>query len=73
MKPKHRLILYTLIGSTVGSYIPYLWGEINAISFSGLVTSALGGCAGIFLAYKKNKTLDGTYIDKSHKDEEEVQ
>jgi ABC-type Mn2+/Zn2+ transport system permease subunit len=72
MKPKHRLILYTLIGSTVGSYIPYLWGEINAISFSGLVTSAMGGMFGIFLAYKKNKLFNGTTIDNNHKDEEEM-
>jgi hypothetical protein len=71
MKPKNRLVLYTLIGSTVGSYIPYLWGEINFISFSGLTISAIGATVGIYLAYKKNKTNARTQ-EPNHLDEEEV-
>ncbi len=71
MKPKYRLFVYAMIGGTLGSYLPYLWGEINAISFSSLITSALGSAFGIYLAYKQNKTI--TLIsDNRHLDEEEA-
>ncbi len=39
------------VGSTVGGFIPGLWGA-GMFSFSGVVFSALGGFAGIWLAFK---------------------
>ena len=41
------------IGSTVGSYIPYSWGEVSIVSFSGLVCGSIGAILGILYGYKK--------------------
>ena len=46
-----------LIGSTVGGYVPMLWGA-EMISFSSLFGSLIGGLLGIWAAYK----LDQRYI-----------
>ncbi len=40
-----------LVGSTIGSLIPSLWGA-SMFSFSSLVLGALGGMAGIYIAFK---------------------
>ena len=45
------------IGSTVGSYIPYAWGEISIISFSGLICSSIGAIIGILYGYKKTHSI----------------
>ncbi len=39
------------VGSTIGGFIPRLWGA-GAFSFSGLIFSALGGFAGIWLGLR---------------------
>ncbi|HEY4517535.1 MAG TPA: hypothetical protein VJI74_01450 [Candidatus Paceibacterota bacterium] len=39
------------IGSTVGSFIPALWGA-GVLSFSSLIFGAAGGIVGIWLGYK---------------------
>lgn len=39
------------IGSTVGGFIPYLWGA-NLLSFSSIFTTAIGGFLGIWLGVK---------------------
>lgn len=43
--------LGVLIGSTIGGYIPSLWGA-DFFSFSGLLGSAVGGILGIWIAHK---------------------
>ncbi|HEU5114242.1 MAG TPA: hypothetical protein VFT82_00575 [Candidatus Paceibacterota bacterium] len=40
-----------IIGSFAGGYIPSLWGA-DFISFSGLLFSAIGAIAGIWIAFK---------------------
>ncbi len=40
-----------LVGSTVGAYVPALWGA-GLFSFSSIVLSTVGGLAGIYLGYK---------------------
>ena len=42
-------------GSTLGGYIPALWGGGMLASF---LISVIGGIAGIVLAYRLGKTLD---------------
>jgi hypothetical protein len=40
-----------LIGSTIGGFIPELWGA-GLFSFSSIILSAVGGMAGIYLGWK---------------------
>lgn len=40
------------IGSFIGSYVPGLWGDTSFLSMSGVIFTAIGGFAGIWLAYK---------------------
>jgi hypothetical protein len=39
------------IGSTVGDFVPSLWGA-SSFSISGVFTSAIGGLLGIWLFWK---------------------
>lgn len=39
------------VGSAIGSYIPALWGG-SLFSFSSIILGAVGGAAGIILAWK---------------------
>ena len=48
----NRLIwLGMVIGSTIGGFIPELWGA-GLISFSGILFSAVGAIAGIWVMFK---------------------
>jgi hypothetical protein len=46
-----RIWLGVLIGSTIGAFIPDLWGA-GVFSYASVLLSGLGGFAGIWLAYK---------------------
>jgi hypothetical protein len=39
------------VGSTVGGFIPSLW-DSSLVSMSGVIGSAIGGFAGIWLGFK---------------------
>jgi len=39
------------VGSLAGGYLPVLWGG-DAISFSSIILSAVGGVLGIWLGYR---------------------
>jgi len=39
------------VGSTIGSFVPLLWGG-DLISYSSIIFSGIGALAGIWLAYK---------------------
>jgi hypothetical protein len=39
------------VGSTIGSFIPALWGS-DIFSFSSIFLSTLGGLAGIWIGFK---------------------
>lgn len=58
MNPKTLVWLGLGVGSTVGGYVPTLWGG-DLISFSGLFGSFIGGMVGIWAAYKLNQMIDG--------------
>ncbi len=40
-----------IVGSTVGGFVPMLWGA-SFLSFSSIVTSAIGAVIGIYVVYK---------------------
>ena len=54
MDNKKMIWLGVFIGSTVGGFVPALWGE-SAISMTGIVTSAIGAFVGIWLAWKMSQ------------------
>ncbi len=43
-------------GSTIGSYIPLLWGG-TLLSFSSIFFSVIGGILGIVIGYRISKHL----------------
>jgi hypothetical protein len=43
-----------IVGSTVGAYIPELWGA-GVFSFSSIFLSAVGGIAGILIGFKMSR------------------
>ena len=51
MTPKRLVWVGILLGSTVGGYVPTLWGA-DMLSFSSILGSVIGGLAGIWIAYK---------------------
>lgn len=46
-----RVWFAVLLGSTVGGFIPDLWGA-GLLSYSALILSAVGGLVGLWLVYK---------------------
>ncbi|NNM83776.1 hypothetical protein HKL94_00970 [Candidatus Parcubacteria bacterium] len=51
MQSRSLVWLGLAVGSTVGGFIPELWGG-NLLSFSSIVLTAVGGIAGIWVGYK---------------------
>lgn len=48
-----KLIFFFLfVGSTVGSYVPALWGDTAFLSMASVFWSFIGGIAGIYAGYK---------------------
>jgi len=48
---KKLIWLFLFIGSTIGSFIPLLWGE-NAFAFSSIILSGIGGLIGIWIGFR---------------------
>lgn len=46
-----RIWLGALIGSTIGGFIPDLWGT-GLFSYSSVLLSGIGALAGLWLGYK---------------------
>ena len=51
MSQKAVIMTLMTLGSIIGGYVPALFGA-DAFSFWGLITSAIGGIAGIWVGYK---------------------
>ncbi len=56
MNTKQVILTATLIGTTVGSLIPLLWGD-SVLSLWSVVLTALGGLAGIYIGYKITRNM----------------
>jgi uncharacterized membrane protein YeaQ/YmgE (transglycosylase-associated protein family) len=54
MSTKRVVMLGMIIGSTVGSWVPTLWGA-GWFSFSSVLGSMVGGLAGIWLGYRLSR------------------
>jgi hypothetical protein len=51
MKPGTVIGIFALVGSTIGAYVPSLWGEGLFSSWSVVLTT-VGGFAGVWIAWK---------------------
>ncbi len=51
MSTKTAVMIGLIVGSTIGGYIPTLWGA-GLLSYSSLAGSTIGGLVGIFAAYR---------------------
>lgn len=51
MSSKTIVLIGVTIGSTLGGYVPVLWGG-SAFSVSSVILSAIGGTIGLILTYK---------------------
>ena len=51
MESKKLIWLGVFVGSTIGGFIPMLWGA-DAFSFSSILFSSLGAIFGIYLGFK---------------------
>jgi hypothetical protein len=47
---RSRIWFCALIGSTVGGFIPTLWGA-DLVSYTSVLLSGVGGFAGIWISY----------------------
>ena len=53
---KTLIWLGIFIGSTLGSFIPLLWGE-GLLSFSSIIFSGIGGFLGLWAGYKLGQNI----------------
>lgn len=51
MNTKSIIYLFMIVGSTIGSFLPTLWGD-SFFSLTSVFLTAVGGILGIWLGYK---------------------
>jgi len=51
MNMRHFIWIGVIVGSTIGGWIPTLWGA-EVFSISGIIWSTMGGLAGIYIGTK---------------------
>jgi hypothetical protein len=54
MSPKSLIMLFMVIGSTAGGYLPVLLGA-DGLSFTSLLGSFFGGLIGIWIGYRLSR------------------
>ena len=57
MSAKTLIWIGILVGSTLGSLVPMLWGGDVLVSISSIVWSTIGGLLGIWGGYKLSQML----------------
>ena len=51
MNSKSLIWIFMAIGSTIGGYLPTLWGD-SFLSFTSVFLTAVGGIIGIWIGFK---------------------
>ena len=54
MDSKKLVWIEAAVGSSVGGYLPVLWGG-DLFSFSGIILSGLGAMVGIYIGFKLSR------------------
>ncbi len=54
MESKRLILFGATVGSILGGFVPSLW-HASAFSWSGVLFTALGGFAGIWVTYKMTR------------------
>lgn len=54
---KTFIFLFLFIGSTIGSFVPLLWGG-ESLSLSSIIFSGIGGLVGIYVGYRIGQNLE---------------
>ncbi|MCA9353969.1 MAG: GlsB/YeaQ/YmgE family stress response membrane protein [Candidatus Kaiserbacteria bacterium] len=54
MQSKRIISLLTIVGATIGGYVPSLWGD-GYFSFASIITSGLGAILGIWIGFKMTR------------------
>ena len=57
MPSRLSIFIWMTIGSSVGGYIPVLWGA-DFLSYSSLLFSGIGGIVGVIVAVKIAKMME---------------
>jgi uncharacterized membrane protein YeaQ/YmgE (transglycosylase-associated protein family) len=52
LERKTSLFLGLLIGSTIGGFVPGLWGDSSLFSFASIMWSSIGAIVGIYVAHR---------------------
>lgn len=55
MSPKLYITLGLVIGTTVGGYVPLLWGDASLFSFSSTILTFVGGLIGVWAGYQMSR------------------
>jgi hypothetical protein len=58
MSTKTIIWICLTIGSTVGSYVPILWGN-SFLSYSSLLLGGVGGIVGVLVGLKIGNRMNG--------------
>lgn len=56
MSPRSLIWIGVIVGSTIGGFIPELWGA-GIFSISSVILSTIGGLAGIWLGFKVSQLI----------------
>lgn len=54
MDPKRTILIFTIVGGTLGGYVPALWGD-GYMSMSSVLFTFVGGILGIWIGYKVSR------------------
>ena len=54
MNAKRTIMIFTVVGGTIGGYIPVLWGA-SFMSIASVLWSTIGGIAGIWIGFKLSR------------------
>ena len=54
---KKLILIFLFVGSTLGGYLPILWGG-SVFSIASILCSGIGGFAGIYCGYMIGRTID---------------
>lgn len=55
---KSLMYIGAIIGGVIGGYAPVMFGDTSLISVWSIITSLIGGLAGIWIGYKTQDYFD---------------